>query len=121
MREEAKATVVQAVGRAIRLSGNKTMGTIVIPVFIERHEDPEEAVKSSNYGPIWDVIEAPKAHDDVLCSQLDQLRIDLGAGTKPKVGEQDLLKIFVDLPASVDATFAESLRAQMRAISNADR
>ena len=30
--------IVQAVGRAIRLSAKKEMGTIVIPVFIERHE-----------------------------------------------------------------------------------
>jgi len=105
--------IVQAVGRAIRLSGNKKMGTIVIPVFIERHEDPEEAVRSSNFKPIWDVLDALKAHDDVLCWQLDQLRIELGAGTKSKVGEQDLSKIFVDLPASIDANFAEALRAQL--------
>jgi Helicase associated domain/Helicase conserved C-terminal domain len=105
--------IVQAVGRAIRLSGNKKMGTIVIPVFIERHEDPEEAIKSSNFKPIWDVLDALKAHDDVVCSQLDQLRIELGAGTKSKVGEQDLSKIVFDLPTSVDANFAESLRVQL--------
>ena len=105
--------IVQAVGRAIRLSAKKKMGTIVIPVFIERHEDPEEAVTSSNFKPIWDVLDALKAHDDVLSEQLDQLRIELGAGKRSKVGEQDLSKIVFDLPTSVDANFAESLRAHL--------
>ena len=48
-----------------------------------------------------------------LSDQLDQLRIELGAGKRSKVGEQDLSKIVFDLPASVDADFAESLRAQL--------
>ena len=100
--------IVQAVGRAIRLSAKKEMGTIVIPVFIEHHEDPEEAVASSNFKPIWDVLDALKAHDDVLSDQLDQLRIELGAGRRSKVGEQDLSKIVFDLPTSVDANFARS-------------
>jgi superfamily II DNA or RNA helicase len=105
--------IVQAVGRAIRLSAKKKVGTIVIPVFIERHENPEEAIASSNFKPIWDVLDALKAHDDVLSEQLNQLRIELGAGTRSKVGEQDLSKIVFDLPTSVDANFAQSLRATL--------
>ncbi len=34
--------IIQSVGRAIRLSENKTMGTIVIPVFIEQTENAED-------------------------------------------------------------------------------
>ena len=64
--KSSEIDIVQAVGRAIRLSAKKEMGTIVIPVFIERHEDPEEAVASSNFKPIWDVLDALKSHDDVL-------------------------------------------------------
>src|SRR6185437_12314567 len=100
--------IVQAVGRAIRLSAKKQKGTIVIPVFIERHEDPEEAVKSSNFKPIWDVLDALKAHDDLLSWQLDQLRIELGAGKRSKVGERDLSKIIFDLPTKVDANFPQA-------------
>ena len=36
--------IIQSVGRAIRLSENKTMGTIVIPVFIEQTDNAEEAL-----------------------------------------------------------------------------
>jgi predicted helicase len=96
--KSSEIDIVQAVGRAIRLSAKKQKGTIIIPVFIERHDDPEEAVISSNFKPIWDVLDALKAHDDVLSAQLDQLRIELGAGRKSKVGDQDLSKIVLIFP-----------------------
>ena len=105
--------IVQAVGRAIRRSAKKKMGTIIIPVFIESPDDPEEAVASSNFKPIWDVLDALKAHDDVLSEQLDQLRIELGAGRMSKIGEQDLTKIVFDLPTKIGADFAQALRAQV--------
>ena len=35
--------IIQSVGRAIRLSENKTTGTIVIPVFVEQTEDAEDS------------------------------------------------------------------------------
>ena len=35
---------MQAVGRAIRKSDDKTVGTIVIPVFIDTEADPEVAL-----------------------------------------------------------------------------
>jgi superfamily II DNA or RNA helicase len=111
--KSSEIDIVQAVGRAIRLSPKKQMGTIVIPVFIEHFEDAEKAVASSNYKPIWDVLDALKAHDDVLSDQLDQLRIELGAGKRSKVGERDLSKIVFDLPTKVGADFAEALRAQV--------
>ena len=37
--------IIQSVGRAIRLSENKTMGTIVIPVFIEQTENAERPLR----------------------------------------------------------------------------
>ncbi len=111
--KSSQLDIIQAVGRAIRLSGEKKTGTIVIPVFIERHQDAERAIESSNFKPIWDVLDALKAHDDVFSDQLDQLRIELGAGRKSKVGEQDLTKIVFDLPTSVDVSFAQSLRVQL--------
>ena len=37
----SEVDIVQAVGRAIRKSDDKTVGTIVIPVFIDTDTDPE--------------------------------------------------------------------------------
>jgi predicted helicase len=50
--------IIQSVGRAIRLSENKTMGTVVIPVFIEQTDNAEVALEASEFKPIWDVLEA---------------------------------------------------------------
>jgi predicted helicase len=105
--------IVQAVGRAIRLSAKKKTGTIVIPVFIEQGGDPERVIDSSNFKPIWDVLDALRAHDDVLSDQLDQLRIELGSKQRSIIGEGDLSKIVFDLPTSVDANFAQALRTQL--------
>jgi hypothetical protein len=111
--KSSEIDIIQAVGRAIRLSPKKQKGTIVIPVFIEHHEDAEEAVKSSNFKPIWDVLDALKAHDDGLSCQLDQLRIELGAGKRSQVGADDLSKVTLDLPTTIGAEFAQVLRAQL--------
>ncbi len=41
----SQVDVVQAVGRAIRKAEDKTVGTIVIPVFVDEDDDPEEALE----------------------------------------------------------------------------
>jgi predicted helicase len=105
--------IIQSVGRAIRLSENKTTGTIVIPVFIEQTDDAETALEASQFKPIWDVLEALKSHDDRLSDELDQLRIELGAKRRRSVGASDLTKIVFDLPTSVNEEFAQALRAYL--------
>jgi predicted helicase len=105
--------IIQSVGRAIRLSDNKTMGTIVIPVFIEQSDNAEQALEASEFKPIWDVLEALKSHDDRLSDELDQLRIELGTKRRRSVGIGDLAKIVFDLPTSVNESFAQSLRTHL--------
>ncbi|OYY62895.1 MAG: hypothetical protein B7Y51_07330, partial [Burkholderiales bacterium 28-67-8] len=105
--------IIQAVGRAIRLSASKTAGTIVLPVFIEDGADPVASIEASNFKPIWDVLNALKAHDDVLSAQLDQIRTGLGKRPGSAVGPEALSRIQFDLPASVDASFGEALRTHL--------
>ncbi len=62
----SEVDIVQAVGRAIRKSENKTVGTIVIPLFIENSENPSVALDSSVFKPVWDVIRALRSHDEEL-------------------------------------------------------
>ena len=70
----SEVDIVQAVGRAIRKSDEKKVGTIVIPVFVDTEADPEAALDSSVFKPVWDVIKALRAHDEELGGQLDELR-----------------------------------------------
>jgi superfamily II DNA or RNA helicase len=97
--------IVQAVGRAIRKSDTKTVGTIVIPVFIDTGQDPEVVLDDSVFKPVWDVIKALRAHDEELGRQLDELRRDLGR----QRGRLRLpTKIRHDLAPSVSADFARA-------------
>ena len=85
----------------------------MIPVFIEQTDNAEEALRASDFKPIWDVLEALKSHDNRLSDELDRLRIELGAKRRWSVGANDLTKIVFDLPTSVNKEFAQSLRTHL--------
>ncbi len=106
----SEVDIVQAVGRAIRLASNKTVGTIVIPVFIDTDEDPEIALDDSAFKPVWDVIKALRSHDDELGKQLDELRRQLTQwGRRPRLPG----KIHFDLPARVGIDFARAFDVRL--------
>ena len=106
--------IIQAVGRAIRLSEDKKVGTIVLPVFIATGESAEHAIEASNFKPVWNVLNALRAHDDVLVCELDQIRVDMGKA--PGAGGPDadaLRKIRIDLPSTMAHTLGSALRAHL--------
>jgi predicted helicase len=72
--------IVQALGRAIRKSRDKKVGTIVLPVFLSADEDPDQVLDESSFKHVWDVLKALRAHDEALGEELDELRRRLGAG-----------------------------------------
>ncbi|MCT7369603.1 DEAD/DEAH box helicase [Mycolicibacterium llatzerense] len=101
----SEVDIVQAVGRAIRKADGKTLGTIVIPVFIDTDTDPEVALNDSSFKPVWDVIKALRAHDELLGEQIDELRREMGqTGGAPKLPE----KIHLDLPMTVKPDFSDA-------------
>jgi superfamily II DNA or RNA helicase len=106
----SEVDIVQAVGRAIRKSEDKNVGTIVIPVFIDTNTDPETALDDSVFKPVWDVIQALRAHDGELGEQLDELRRQLGRqGLKPRLPG----KIHLDLPTRVGLDFANAFNVRL--------
>ena len=101
--------IIQAVGRAIRLSKGKAIGSIVIPVFIGDHGDPDEVLNSSPFKKVWAVVNALRSHDEGLGEQLDQLRQALGK--RGTVGQAD--KIIFDLPTTITQQFQEALDVKL--------
>jgi hypothetical protein len=101
--------IVQAVGRAIRLSKGKAIGSIVIPVFIEDHEDPDEVLNSSPFKKVWAVVNALRSHDESLGEELDQLRQAIGK--RGTVGKSD--KIVFDLPTTITRQFETALKTKI--------
>lgn len=105
----SEVDIVQAVGRAIRKS-DKTAGTVVIPVFIDACADAEAALDGSVFKPVWDVINALRAHDEELGEQLDELRRQLGRRSQ-RLHLPD--KIHVDLPAKVGIDFTRAFSVRL--------
>jgi superfamily II DNA or RNA helicase len=106
----SEVDIVQAVGRAIRKAEDKTVGTIVIPVFIDAEEDPDAALDDSAFKPVWDVIRALRAHDADLAEQLDSLRRELGRGATSVTIPT---KIHLDLPAHIGLDFASAFEVRL--------
>lgn len=110
--KNSQIDIIQAVGRAIRLSTNKTAGTIVLPVFIEKGDTAEEVIERSDFKQIWGVMAALKAHDETFANELNQLRMAMGRkGEGFKI--EGLDKIVIDLPVTVDASLVYALKAQL--------
>jgi hypothetical protein len=107
---KSQVDIVQAVGRAIRKSAGKTHGTIVIPVFIDAEENEQEALESSRFKPIWDVVNALRSHDDHLAQELDQLRISLGQRNSIGGKSGGLKNVVFDLPLMCEQSFVDGLR-----------
>ena len=55
--------ITQAVGRAMRTAPGKDKGYIVIPVVVPQDASPQEMLKASDFGTVWEVVRALRSHD----------------------------------------------------------
>ncbi|MEV7616576.1 DEAD/DEAH box helicase family protein [Streptomyces sp. NPDC089799] len=57
--------IVQAIGRALRQKpGEGKMATLIVPVFLDEDENPEDILSSKSYGPLIRVLQGLRAHDE---------------------------------------------------------
>ncbi len=96
----SQVDIIQAVGRAIRKSKNKEIGTIVLPVLISTESNAEDAIEDTSFKPIWAILNALKAHDDEFAIELNNLRTELGRTGNPGNLPSRLVE---DLPADIDS------------------
>ena len=113
--KRSEIDIAQAVGRAIRLADGKTIGTIVIPVFIDTDEpNPDVILDDSAFKPVWDVLLALRSHDEELAQQLDDLRRMLGRLRRGSRGPLRLPpKIHVDIPDVCGVEFARAFDVRL--------
>lgn len=107
--KSSEIDIAQAVGRAIRKSGDK-IGTIVLPVLVPEGADSDEVLSDSAFRHVWSVIRALRAHDEALGEELDSIRRSLGSRT---VSAKVPGKIVIDLPVGVPEGFGKALEAKI--------
>ena len=108
---QSQVDIIQAVGRAIRKSENKTFGTIVIPVYLsEIAGNINDQVLASKFSAVWKIILALKSQDDSLMEEIDTLRVSLGQTGTGGGGGTGIKKVIVDLPEKVSANFSYQIR-----------
>jgi len=95
----SQVDIIQAVGRAIRRSQTKNIGTIVLPVLIPEDANPDDALSDSAFKSIWEIVNALRSHDENLADALDELRTGLGCDRKSQVALPQ--KVVIDLPTEI--------------------
>ncbi|MBF6989408.1 DEAD/DEAH box helicase [Cupriavidus sp. IK-TO18] len=63
--------IAQALGRALRVSSGKSVGTVVLPILVGEGESPEDVAKSTDFRSIWRVLAALRAHDEEFAAGLN--------------------------------------------------
>ena len=109
--KSSQVDIIQAVGRSIRKTPDKKVGTIVLPVFIDQSQDPDQVLSSSVFKPVWWVLNALRDHDADLAEALDGLRREIGRQDKARTSLPS--KIAIDLPATVAVQFASALKTRL--------
>jgi predicted helicase len=64
----SRVDIVQATGRAMRRAPGKTIGYILVPLYVEfsAEETVEEAVSRADFDEVWDVLNSLQEQDEVL-------------------------------------------------------
>ncbi len=108
---QSQIDIIQAVGRAIRKSDNKTFGTIILPVYLsDISENVDDQVLATKFANIWKIILALKSQDDSLMEEIDTIRINLGKRGTGKSRETGIKKIIIDLPESISLKFVDRIK-----------
>ncbi|MFD7865223.1 Helicase associated domain protein [Streptomyces sp. NPDC059783] len=90
--------IVQAVGRALRQKpGEGKLASLIVPVFLQPGEGPEDMFTSGSYRPLVKVLEGLRAHDEEAVEllaipqepQKNVAQPSLLIGSVPEEGEQE--------------------------------
>ncbi|WP_406190246.1 Helicase associated domain protein [Streptomyces sp. NBC_01017] len=90
--------IVQAIGRALRQKpGQGKLASLIVPVFLQPGEKPEDMFTSGSYRPLVKVLEGLRAHDEEAIEllaipqepQKDVAQPSQYIGTPPNEGEEE--------------------------------
>ncbi|MDX3579225.1 DEAD/DEAH box helicase [Streptomyces sp. FL07-04A] len=90
--------IVQAIGRALRQKpGEGKLASLIVPVFLQPGEKPEDMFTSESYRPLVKVLEGLRAHDEEAVEllaipqepQKDVAQPSVNIGVAPEEGEEE--------------------------------
>ncbi|MFH8993042.1 Helicase associated domain protein [Streptomyces sp. NPDC017940] len=90
--------IVQAIGRALRQKpGQGKLASLIVPVFLQPGEKPEDMFTSGSYRPLVKVLEGLRAHDEEAVEllaipqepQKDVAQPSVNIGVAPDEGEEE--------------------------------
>lgn len=90
--------IVQAIGRALRQKpGQGKLASLIVPVFLQPGEQPEDMFTSGSYRPLVKVLEGLRAHDEEAVEllaipqepQKDVAQPSVHIGVAPEEGEEE--------------------------------
>lgn len=115
----------QAIGRAIRKSGDGKIATILIPVFIPKGMDAEEAIERGRFRSVFSVLKAMQAHDpemsEVIVKWSERAK---GGGASAGMDSEPLRFVFdgsAGMAAALSAVVVSKSSAKSPAFGFADR
>ena len=109
---QSEIDIVQAVGRSIRKSGDKKVGTIIIPVVCAADSDGSLELDAMGHKKLRQVLWALRAHDKALGVEIDELIYSqtLSApGNATKLPSKLIIEIDQEYTGEVLRKFAESI------------
>ena len=80
--KKSKVDIVQAIGRAMRKSGSKEVGYVLLPLYLEQKagESLEEAIVRANFEEVWDILQSLQEQDEVLAELIRDMAVAKGSG-----------------------------------------
>jgi superfamily II DNA or RNA helicase len=107
----SKIDIVQAIGRALRNAPNKKIGYVFLPIFLDDAIlNQEEAISSSDFSHIWEVLNALSEQDSDLN---DVIREIAKSGEESKADSYRAIEKFIDFNEVNNAKFINSIQARI--------
>jgi hypothetical protein len=117
---QSEVDITQAVGRAIRPSPDKKMGTIIVPVVMSAKEAAEGKLDASSHKKIRQVLWALRSHDSGLALALDDFvfsQVSHPAGFRNLIAPE---KIVIEFDEEKLLEFANNIRTCILNVGSPD-
>lgn len=81
--KKSRVDIVQAIGRAMRRAPGKRIGYVFLPLFLDigKDESIEGALACTEFGEIWNVLQALQEQDDDLAEIIREMQVGRGRGS----------------------------------------